>query len=156
MASYQLLSVNFGKTKQDATGTLGIGYRLLDSAGIESTPRTTSGVYQTAPGIYSVYTSLPDGFRGQILWDTGTHYFPTASYASEIIDSVKIDEIYDAVTHMTGTINSLYDMQFGRWRIVNNQMIFFKEDNVTEIARFNLLDDAGNPTVDAVFERIRV
>ena len=35
-------------------------------------------------------------------------------------------------------------------------MIFFKEDNVTEVARFDLFDDAGNPTMDAVFERTRV
>ena len=121
--------------------------------------RTTSGVYQTAPGIYAAYVSFPDGFRGQILWDTGT-VFPDTSYATEQYNyeenNPKVDEIYDVVTSMTGTLNSIYDIQFGRWRIVGDQMIFFKEDNVTEVARFDLFDDAGNPTMDAVFERTRV
>jgi hypothetical protein len=35
-------------------------------------------------------------------------------------------------------------------------MLFYKEDNATLIAEFNLLDDAGNPTMDAVFERVKV
>jgi hypothetical protein len=53
-------------------------------------------------------------------------------------------------------IRSLYDMNFGRWKIVSNQMIFYKDDNVTEVARFSLFDDVGSPTMDAVFERIKV
>lgn len=157
-----LQNVNFGRSKLDATGSLGVGYTLLDTSGEIAVARTTDGVYQTAPGIYAAYVPFPDNFKGQILWDTGDHYFLTASYATDYyngsevsIDTAKIDEIYDVVTSMTGTLNSIYDIQFGRWRIANNQMIFFKDDNVTEIARFDLLDDAGNPTMDAVFERIK-
>lgn len=140
----QLKNVNFGRTKLNATGSLGVGYQLLDVTGSIVSPRTTAGVYQTAPGIYAAYVPFPDNFKGQILWDTGTHYFLTASYAAEEYngEANKIDQIYD--------------IQFGRWRIVGNQMIFFKEDNSTEVARFNLFDDAGNPTMDAVFERIKV
>ena len=48
------------------------------------------------------------------------------------------------------------DIQYGRWYINNNQMIFYKEDNVTEVARFNLFDDNGNPTMDAVFDRVKI
>lgn len=144
MPTQLLQNVNFGRTKFDATGSLGVGYTLLDTSGDIVSPRTTSGVYQTAPGIYSAYVTFPDNFKGQILWDTGTHYFLTASYATDVYngEASKIDQIYD--------------IQFGRWRIVDNQMIFFKEDNITEVARFDLFDDAGNPTMDAVFERARV
>ena len=158
-----LKNVNFGMSKLDATGSLGVGYTLLDDAGSVVSPRSTSGVYQTAPGIYAASVNFPSNFTGQILWDTGTHYFPKTYYATEdsntssaTIDTTKIDQIYDVVTSMTGTLNSIYDIQFGRWRIVNNQMVFFKEDNTTEVARFDLFDDAGNPTMDAVFERVKV
>ena len=48
-------------------------------------------------------------------------------------------------------------MTTGRWIIDENtnEMIFYKDDNTTEIARFDLKDSAGNGAVDAVFERLR-
>lgn len=159
MSLSQLRNVNFGPRKLDATGSSGVGYQLLDSAGSITAARTTAGVYQTAPGIYAAYVSFPDNFRGQILWDTGTT-FPTASYAAEQYNveenDPKVSLTHTAVTQMSGTLNSVYDIQFGRWRIVNDQMIFYKDDNTTEVVRFNLFDDSGNPTMDAVFERVKV
>ena len=163
MPTQLLQNVNFGMSKKDATGPLGVGYTLLSSNGSVTVARTTVGVYQTAPGIYAANVSFPDNFKGQVLWDTGTH-FPTTYYATEeyngsasvTIDTSKIDEIHTAVMSMSGTLNSVYDIQFGRWRILNNQMIFYKDDNTTEVVRFDLFDDAGNPTVDAVFERVKV
>jgi hypothetical protein len=50
----------------------------------------------------------------------------------------------------------LKNIEGGRWRILNNQMIFYKEDNLTEIARFNLFDSSGSPTETNVYERQRV
>ena len=44
----------------------------------------------------------------------------------------------------------------GRWKIITNQMIFYKEDNVTEVVRFNLLDKDGQPAEKNVMERTRV
>lgn len=44
----------------------------------------------------------------------------------------------------------------GRWKIISNQMIFYKEDNITEVARFNLLDKDGQPAEKNVMERTRV
>jgi len=159
MSLSQLRNVNFGRTRLNATGSLGVGYQILDIAGSVVTPRTTSGVYQTAPGIYAAYVTFPDKFRGQLLWDTGSTFL-TASYATEQYNAEEnnpnVDVVLDTIQEITGTLNSIYDIQFGRWRIVSNQMIFFKEDNSTEVARFDLFDDAGNPTMDAVFERTRV
>ena len=47
----------------------------------------------------------------------------------------------------------------GRWKIDKDtdQMIFYKDDNVTEVARFNLYDALGNLTDigDDVYERER-
>jgi uncharacterized protein YoxC len=277
----QLRNVNFGRTRLNATGSTGVGYQLLDETGSVQSSRTTTGVYQTAPGIYAAYITFPDNFRGQVLWDTGTT-FPSTFYATEqynveendprvasvhaqttyisgatagISSSVgsvisvlsqvsgNVDQINDTtlqtfstvssmqsqVTQMSGTINDIYDIvfdlsgtitslsssanilsssvyaisssatlisasaaiidnsvsmlsgaiaelagitgtlgnietkvdrlidiQYGRWFIDNNQMIFYKEDNVTEVARFDLFDENGNPTMDAVFDRVKL
>jgi hypothetical protein len=152
----KLLSVNFGKLKADAIGVNGVGYKILDQAGSVATARTTVGVYQTAPGIYAALITLSNDFIGQVVWDTGT-FFATTSYASEDLNVIaKLDDLYDMVAAMDERIQGIYDVQFGRWKIINNQMIFYKDDNVTEVVRFNLLDDAGNPSIDAVFERLKV
>jgi len=52
----------------------------------------------------------------------------------------------------------IHSMEGGRWKIdtTTNQMIFYDEDNVTEIARFNLFDSNGVPASDDVFERVRI
>lgn len=159
MPLQQLKNANFGRTKLNATGSSGVGYTLLDVSGSTVTPRTTAGVYQPAPGIYSAYVTFPDSFRGQIIWDTGVA-FPTASYAAEEYNveanNPIVDDTHRIVTQMSSTVGSLYDIQFGRWRIQSNAMVFFKEDNVTEVCRFNLFDDNGQPTMDAVFDRVRV
>jgi hypothetical protein len=49
------------------------------------------------------------------------------------------------------------DIEGGRWIIddIAKQMIFYKDDNVTEIARFDLKDISGNSTSTNVFERVR-
>jgi len=78
-----------------------------------------------------------------------------------------VSQINNISAYLTGSVNSkldavldrvddVFQMTAGRWRIVSNQMIFYKDDNSTEIMRFNLFDDAGNPTMDAVFDRFRV
>jgi len=158
MPLQQLKCVNFGKSKLNATGSLGVGYTLYDISGVEISPRTTTGVYQVAPGLYSCAVTFPDDFRGQILWDTGLSFSETF-YAHEQYNyeenNPKTDIILDKLNEVSGTIGSIYDIQFGRWKIENNKMKFFKEDNLTLLAEFDLKDENGNPTMDAVFDRIR-
>ncbi len=47
-------------------------------------------------------------------------------------------------------------IETGRWRIESNQMIFYEEDNTTEIMRFDLFDEAGDPANTDIFDRQRV
>lgn len=46
----------------------------------------------------------------------------------------------------------------GRWRITGNQMVFYEDDNTTEVARFDLYDKDGELTSDMAkaYERRRV
>jgi len=158
MALQQLRNCNFGRNRSNATGSSGVGYTVYDVSGSALAPRTTAGVYQlvSGSGLYAAYINFPNDFRGQLVWDTGSA-FPTASYAIEQFNieenNPKIDDVHRTVNTMSGTLGQLYDSAYGRWKIVSNQMVFYKEDNVTEVARFNLFDDLGNPSMDAVFER---
>lgn len=52
-------------------------------------------------------------------------------------------------------LNFIHDIEGGKWSIVNDQMVFFKADNMTEIARFNLFDKDGNPTINSPMLRER-
>ena len=54
---------------------------------------------------------------------------------------------------VTGVVMDIYDLEYGRWKIVSNQMIFYKPDGITEIARFDLKDLAGAATQVNVYER---
>lgn len=53
-------------------------------------------------------------------------------------------------------VNFMFHVEGGRWRIVSNQMIFYKADGVTEVARFNLYDSGGQPAETGIFDRQRV
>lgn len=64
----------------------------------------------------------------------------------------EIDKIPSIITDL----DFIKDIEGGKWKIINNQMIFYKADNVTEVARFNLFDSNGNPAVADVFERQKV
>lgn len=50
----------------------------------------------------------------------------------------------------------LSHIEGGKWKIEANQMIFYKSDNVTEVARFNLYNAAGVPSMTEVYERRRI
>lgn len=63
----------------------------------------------------------------------------------------------DTLSQMTNTnVTFLKDIEGGKWTVVNDQMVFFKADNLTEIARFNLYDEDGNATTTNVMSRERV
>lgn len=166
MALDQLRNCNFGRNRSNVTGSTGVGYTLLDISGSVVSPRTTVGVYQltSGSGLYAAYVSFPDNFRGQLLWDcpaiTGSIGILSQSFATEHYDveenNPNVNQTLQMLTEMSGTLSQLYNISFGRWKIVSNQMRFYKDDNVTEIARFNLFDDTGSPSMDAVFERVKV
>jgi len=50
-------------------------------------------------------------------------------------------------------VDFIHSIEGGKWKIVNNQMIFYESDNSTEIARFNLF---GDPGMEHMTERERV
>lgn len=178
MHAYNLFTVDFGSSKSNATGSNGVGFTILDMTGSIVEPRTTDGVTQVAPGIYSAAPHFPhDDPSYQILWDTGAA-FPKTYYASETVNNLKqffeltasisavnnavsmaadvLSDARDDLTQLKIDVALIKDFTTGRWKMMNNQMIFYKEDNLTEIARYSLFDDRGNPSMESVFERKKI
>lgn len=73
------------------------------------------------------------------------------------------DQVWDEVAsgHVaagsTGApIGLVHSILGGKQQIVGNQLICYAADNTTEVARFNLFDAAGDPTMVSVYLRTRV
>lgn len=168
MPNLMLQNVDFGSSRADQTGSSGVGYVLMDENGATVAVRTTTGVYQLASGsgLYAAYVSWPDSFNGQIMWDcpafTGSNSFVyNQSFATEDYNVQSNDPVVEATYDLlSGTIapqvQSVYDLTFGRWKIdpIANTMTFYRPDNVTVVAVFNLLDSSGAPAYDGVFQRV--
>lgn len=152
-----LQNANFGYSRANVTGSTGVGYRLMDAAGNLVLARTTVGVYQltSGSGLYAANVTYPNSFNGQIMWDCPAVGVLSASYATENYD-FRIADTWSETNGLTGSIQSLLDVGYGNWQIVGNQMVFYASGSTsTAVATFNLLDDVGNPTMDAVFKRVR-
>ena len=59
---------------------------------------------------------------------------------------------------ISSSVDFTKDMTAGRWELDDslNQMIFYKDDNSTVVARFGMSGSDGTPTVSEVHERRRL
>ena len=70
-----------------------------------------------------------------------------------------ISTVVNAIASQQLDVTFIRGMTAGRWRRDGTQMIFYRSDNVTEIARFDLKKFDGSPATEAdveVAERVRV
>lgn len=99
-------------------------------------------------------------FDWDVIPDTTSCYamLPAYECPDTLVDAIWDEQISEHINPgSTGAMLAFVgDIEGGRWKIVGNQMIFYKVDNITIAATFNLLDAAGNPTMTNVFERLRV
>ena len=135
-----LQTANLGKGYADRTSD--VRYSIYDTLGTETTSATNTGIYQlgSSTGLYGVELNLNNRFSGSIVWSINGN---TNVYATE---EIKIDQKMARFIHT------------GRWIIDENtnQMVFYEDDNVTEIARYDLKDRDGNASITEIFERTRV
>lgn len=126
------------------------------------------GATEIAGGFYFYdFTTYDEGKDYAIRGDGGAglsandRYVFSANEVGQVTEDLTgIDTLIDAVKAKTDTISwaditFLKDIEGGRWKIESNQMIFYKSDNETEVARFNLLDADGSPTMTDILERER-
>ncbi len=132
-----LQTANLGKGLSGISGS--IRYALYDTLGSVVSSATNTGIYElgTSTGLYGVELNLSTQFSGSIVWSvtTAPNVFAT--------EEVKIDQKMARYIHT------------GRWEIeeANKQMVFYQDDNSTEIARFDLFDRTGTKSIDELFER---
>lgn len=133
-----LQTANLGKSLGGISGS--IRYELYNTLGTITTTATNTGVYEIGSdtGLYGVQLDLSTQFSGSIVWSVNGN---TNVYATE---EVKIDQKVARYT------------QTGRWVVDSDtkQMIFYQDDNSTVIARYDLFDSSGNPSVTEVFDRV--
>ena len=134
-------TVNFGKGLADRTAS--VFYSTYNTLGTVDTFRSSVGVYQvgSSTGVYGAQLTVSQMFSGSILWEV------TSSAGNVIFASEEIETDQKVTRHFTN----------GRWLIdeSSNEMIFYQEDNVTEMGRFDLKDRNANPSFNEVFERVR-
>ena len=132
-----LQTANLGKGYSGISGS--IRYQLFDTLGTSVLSSRNTGIYElgTNTGLYGVQLDLSTQFSGSIVWSVDGN---TRVYATE---EVKIDQKMARYIHT------------GRWLVDEdtNQMVFFQDDNSTEIARYALFDRNGNSSIDELFER---
>ena len=147
MASIKITQTsNFGRGLGDKLND--ITFDLYDTLGNLYNPSlyNHSAIYEMPPtsGIYGSELTIDTLFSGSIVWkvekEPGSNDFV---YATE---EVKIDQKMARYIHT------------GNWIIDEStkQMVFYADDGVTEIARYNLKDRNSNASIDEIFERILV
>ncbi len=157
-------TANFGSNRSGLTGSSGVSYDLIDVSG-SVIFHSSDGVNEivVGSGMYSAAVDFPVNFRGQIVWTcpqvtTAFGVLPM-TYATEQFNieenDPKLADVWQMVSDITGSVQGLYDVAFGRWKIDanTNRMVFYRDDNTTVVATFDLLDSSGVPTFDGVFER---
>lgn len=138
-----------GSVEEGATVT----YRIFDSTGMVEKVSVQAASYNATTKSYidtlilSVSWLDQEGGSYLIIWLVSG----TDDFNGVYTEDLQISDFGEA-------LNFLKDMKGGRWKIdrVLNQMIFYKDDNVTEVARFDLLNSAGAPAYKDVFERVKV
>ena len=136
-----LQTVNLGKSQADKTSD--IRYQVFNTLGTSQGTAANTGVYQmgSATGIYGVELNLSTQFSGSILWSVNGN---SKIYATE---EIKIDQKMARYIHT------------GQWEILERgsdnkpQMVFYQDDNETEIARYDLFDRNGTASITELFER---
>ena len=137
---------NLGSTKNGLT----VRYEVYNTVGTLITGPTTSGVIALPSGTYGANIPFSSSFSGSIVWST-TENPPTIA-----IEEYNFLTNNPSIQEMSSSVEQIRQINMGRWRINNNQLILYQEDNTTIIAIFNLFDSGAVATSTNPFDRRRV
>ena len=63
-------------------------------------------------------------------------------------DGGRLEDIDDATLAILSDTEFIKHFAGGKWEISGNDMIFYQDDNITEVMRFTIARDSqGNPTM---------
>lgn len=134
--TYITLVANFGSRRNGKT----VQYQVLNYDLTVKQDYTASGVIELGGGIYGVRLSFSEIFSGYVRF-------------KEVEDDLILLEPISVVDDFISKIATIFSVETGKWEIVANQMLFYNEAD-EEILRFDLFDDAGNPTSIRPFKRV--
>lgn len=76
----------------------------------------------------------------------------TQLMSTAVEDGGRLETVDDNILAALSYLDFIKEIEGGKWEISGGQMVFYKDDNITEIARFDLTYDGdGNPIM-----RVRV
>lgn len=141
--------------KQKVLIDLGDGqYQYMwDSSLAVSTAMILAGEYEVVDVVYGAVSTdfltfgiaaLDPSAVAAAVWNRATSLHTTPGTFGVLVKDAGAD------------IEIVKEIETGRWKILNNQLILYKADNVTEVVRFNLYDKLGALTEDQVFDRVKV
>jgi hypothetical protein len=115
-------------------------------------------------GIEIVNTSLTEDTNnsGKYVYDwntigiTDNSTYHAHFYQANTLIGVESYHFSSIFSTISTNIEFIKGIEGGRWEIVNNEMIFYAENNSTVLARFELFNQAGQPDSTNVFERRRI
>lgn len=96
-----------------------------------------------------------------VTYDSTIDYVIVANGGATLADSDRYVTGTNENDSLLNTVNAdlafIKKIEGGRWKIDTdtNEMIFYEDDNVTEVARFNLFDKDGVAASKNVAERVR-
>ena len=107
----------------------------------------------------TVFTNMTHCYYYDFTSTSSTTYDTDNDYAFTVDGTTSLNDI-DRYQFGTNDNENLRDdiivikkIETGRWRILNNQMLFYDEDGTTVLYTFDLKDSGGSPTEQNVYER---
>ncbi len=82
-------------------------------------------------------------------------YISSSGYPS-VTEDIMVTEEETKINSIQTDLTRVKQIESGRWKIINNQMIFYDSDGVTPILTFDLKDENGNPIEAFPKERVPV
>jgi hypothetical protein len=155
MAYTRFKTVNFGSAKGGLTT---VGYQLFNADGTANGSRITAGVTERGAntGLYGASVSFPDGFQGELRWDTGGS---NPAFASEEINPTPFEKALLDLAQAVPTsntaqtvgdaLNAARAQGFGKWALnpLANPptLVLYAADGTTVVRSFTL-NDPTSPT----------
>ncbi|MBN2256689.1 MAG: hypothetical protein JW704_02545 [Anaerolineaceae bacterium] len=148
-----------GTEKTDVASCTARVYRIVGGAEVDVLPATTliqvgdsKWRYEWHPASLAVdqYTVEYD-----LVDDAGKETLIAEDLiVRDIATQTSLQDVRSRVILLQDDLTIVRKVETGRWKIDNNQMTFYDDDEVTPLLVFDLKDDAGLPSEERVFERV--
>jgi len=120
-------------------------------------PNTGKFVESTiASGIYVANITI-DSPGSYVCYVTCSGFSTTAKEV--LVEEKRLAELvweHDTAQNLINSIDFIRAIEGGAWKIVNDMMVFFADDNVTQTAVFDLFNEVSIPAETNIYERRRL